>query len=306
MGSISAVVWQYRQDEPIRAQRIYLEYSLSSLNATDQSITDLIQSFQVAGAKTNSIYQEKTSPTDAGYEEIILDLQKTSGSIDSIKNLILSQKSQLFKVIPQDQYTQLNLELLNYYTSIEKNLDNIAGKNRQIKEIITAAGPTFFPPQVTDEALWETGKEDSITNYYKQNKTQINIALSNLAQVTPSPEFTAYHQTQINYLENFTKTADEIISIFSEKDTEEVPKIEKAYQTNTRAKIQLEPLSQTLHQERLKVFSTKSVLDQLAGTNLVKNSLGRQIWELTRNLPETKTDIITRFIQTILQARQTG
>lgn len=307
VGTVSAAFWQYRKDEPIRAQRNYLEYSLYGLNTTQESISDLLQSFQIAGDKTSSIYQQAAAPlSDFGYETIITDLEKTGDNIEAIKKLISSQKSQLFILIPQDRYSELNMELLNYYTSVEKTLDQITSKNRQIKEIIISAGPTFFLPNITDENLWETGNEEAIANYYKQNKSHINIALANLTQISPPEEFTNYHQNQIKYLENFAKTADEITAILSEKDTLEIPKIEKAYQEMISAKLELEPQSLALHQQRLRVLSMKNMLDQLAGTNLAKNSLGSQITDLLWGLPETKTDIITKFVNTILQARQTG
>lgn len=319
-GAVSAFsFWQYYKEAPLRAENHYLEVAISGFTSSKSSLSEIIGSFQVAGAKVKAVDTLKEStPTAEGYYVNLGDIEKAISQVESTQKSLLDQKNQLSKLAVPAKFEVVRKDLLAYYNGSTALLDGFLAEQNFQKEILVASGTGFYLPVLTDETLWQNQKPQPIIDYYEGKKRQANITLSDLSRLTVPDDFRSYYDTQIAYLELLVNVGSDITKTLSgtgETGKDSVPQIEKAYQILQQAKIKNESLSGELLAQKLKVFDKKRNLEKFAQINIAQNALQAKLTDLYQNQPQPKTyqipQTVIRFIgnfpagQNFLQALQT-
>ncbi len=293
-GAISAFsFWQYFKEAPLRTENHYLEVAIGGFSSSKNSLSEILASFQVAGAKVKAIdILKEATPTAEGYYVTLDDIGKAIAQVESTQKSLLDQKNQLSKLEVPDKFQSIRKDLLSYYNESSTLLDSLLSEQNFQKEILVASGTGFYLPVLTDETLWQNQKPQPIIDYYEDKKRQANITLSDLSALTVPADFKTYYDTQIAYLELLVNVASDInktLSAANETGKDSVPQIEKAYQILQQAKIKNEGLSGQLLAEKLKVFDKKRNLAKFAEVSISQNALQAKLADLYQNEPQPKT-----------------
>src|SRR3990167_6394210 len=128
-GSSALFYWQYQKETPIRQENTYLEQISTGFVSAEQSVNDLLNGFQVAGVKIQSVDQLKeASGSAAGFYVLLDNVDRTISSIESAKKNIAFQKEQLTKISTPSVFNELHSEVLTYYEDIKKEADDTLNK----------------------------------------------------------------------------------------------------------------------------------------------------------------------------------
>lgn len=304
LGFVSTLDYLWQKEASLRAKEKYLEVAKSSLNSSEQTISELLQIFKVAGVKIELTGEPvEGTPSPQGFFTSLDDLQRTLSFIEAGKNNLKFQKKFLIDNPPPKDFTELNNNLLDYINTAENSLAEISKDQNFAKDLLTALGPNFFLPTLINDALWEIAESDDIINYYQDIKLKADSALADLARLTVPLKFESFYQTQIAYLEHTTFVSDSIINTLKESesaDPETATRKEKAYQLlNTQRSIN-EELSQKILGEKLKLVDLRENLERLAVVSLKQNSLQGNLNDLSSSLPEKRISV--DFSQRILDS----
>jgi len=285
LGIFSALAYYKYRVEPFEKARIqYLDIASGGFNSTKDSLEDILVSFKVAGEKVDVINSQKESTGSAsGFSVILDDITKTILKIESTQKNILFQKKLLQEKLVPPQYSELNINLVNYYQNSETLLTQIYNEHLFLKEIFTATGSNFYSNNITNEFLWRGGNKEDIINYYKNTKLQANATLENLSKLDVPDDFRNYYNLQISYLELIVKISDNVIGILNqedEKNPDNATQIEKAYQLVIGARRQNETLTTQLLAERLKLVNLKQNFAKFATIKISQKSVEDQIADI--------------------------
>lgn len=314
----SLFYYQYKKDEPLRAQNQYLQFLSGGFGTTRQSLSETIESYQVAGARVKFIDSIKeATPQAAGYYASLDDVEKSITKIDTLQKNIRFQRNQLKKEIPPQDFKTLSGDMAKYYETSIQILESLQKEQQFASQMLKASGLSFYLPTLTNEILWVSKDVGAIKAYYESKKIEANTALAQLSGLTVPQEFKLYYNNQIAFLTLFVESSNKIIDTLNKEDDKNpdvATQIEQAYQILNHAKKDNEKISQQLLLERLKVFDTKRNLDKFAQINLMSLSLGSRINQLVQVQEQPKTDriyqaIITklnRFIPDFLPGLQIG
>src|SRR3990167_3594644 len=128
-GSSTLFYWQYQKETPIRQENAYLEKISTGFVSAQQSVNDLLNGFQVAGVKIQSVDQLKeASGAAAGFYVLLDNVDRTISSIESAKKNIAFQKEQLTKISTPSVFNELHSEVFAYYEDIKKEADDTLNK----------------------------------------------------------------------------------------------------------------------------------------------------------------------------------
>src|SRR3990167_2377090 len=274
LGFLSSLFYyQFKLDEPLRAQNQYLENVIGSFSQTKQSVNETRQSFQVAGANIKFVDNLKEStPQAAGYYTYLNDIDSTRAKIDSLEKNIRYQKTQSRRTDVPVKFQSVTDDLNNFYDISLNILQQSKSEQTFAKEMLSATGLSFYLPVLADEAMWASLDTKQIKSYYENKKLEANTSLTALAKLTVPPEFKPYYDAQIAYLTLFVETGGKVVDILNlpdDKDPEAATQLEKAYQVLNSAKSQNEPIAQTLLAQRLKVFDQKRNYERFAQINIM-------------------------------------
>ncbi|MDO8487045.1 MAG: hypothetical protein Q7S45_02020 [Candidatus Curtissbacteria bacterium] len=310
-GAASAFsFWQYYKEAPLRTENHYLEVAISGFTSSKNSLSEIIGSFQVAGAKVKAVdILKEATPTPQGYYVSLNDIEKAISQVESTQKSLLEQKNQLSKLEVPDKFQAIRKDLFAYYNGSAILLDGFLADQNFQREILIASGTGFYLPVLTDETLWPNQKPQPIIDYYEAKKRQANITLSDLSRLTVPDGFKTYYDTQIAYLELLVNVASDITKTLSganETEKDSVPQIEKAYQILQQAKIKNEGLSGQLLSQKLKVFDKKRNLEKFAQVNITQNALQAKLTDLYQNQPQPKTYQIPQTVIKVISNLPAG
>ena len=304
----SLYYYQYTKEAPLRTQNQFLDTAIVGFNSTEQSFSEMLASYQVAGAKINSVPNAKqdsgrlSSSSSIAFFTALDGIEKTIAQTQLIQKNVISAKDNLLSQELTDTYDKLHQNLINFYDNLVSALEQTKQDEISLKEIIVASGPNFYLPNLTQEGLWEGQKKEEIINFYQNSKEEADTALADLAKIKDSDDFLAYYQLQITYLERLVNLADNIINTMSQADlpeTQEATQIEKSYQLLVGAERENEETAQKILAEKLRLFDAKKNLAKFAPLTIAQNSIKSQLTEARQNLPRPKN-----YWQRILQGLQ--
>lgn len=287
IGFISALMyWQYSKEAPLRAENTYLQVATDGFSSTAQAVTEVFETFQVAGAKTvavDSLKEASSSVMAEGYPILLQDIDKTVAKIEAAQKVITNKKLDLKSQITPLKFDQLNASLLSFYDSALENLENSKRENLFAKDMLLSLGQTLYLPTIADETLWTLQNKQQILGYYQSKKEELNGALAALSKLDTPETFKTYYQLQIEYMTKLAVLSDEIIKVLSQEDDknpDNALQVEKAYQILTRAKKENEPFSQKLLEERGKAFDLKRNFELYAPVKIAQNSLEQELTDI--------------------------
>lgn len=310
LGFLSSLIYyQYKKDEPLRVENHYLQNAIGAFSQTKQALDETLQSFQVAGAKIKLIDSLKEStPQAAGYWTQLDDLDRTMAKIDALEKNIRYQNAQIKKQEIPEKFKSTTEDLANFYQTGLTILEAAHREQQFAKDILIASSLNFYLPVLTDEAMWTHKDSKQISAYYESKKTEANSALTALAKLSVPDDFKLYYNNQIAYLTIFVETGSKIIDTLNQKEDpnpENATQIEKAYQILNAAKGQNQKISQTLLNERLKVYDPKRNLERFAQMNIMASSINSRMTDLASWQREPKTDqilqVLQKYFYTLLQ-----
>jgi len=291
-GSSTLFYWQYQKETPIRQENAYLEKISTGFISAEQSVNDVLNGFQVAGAKVQSVDKLKeASNSAAGFYVLLDNVDRTIASIESAQKNIVFQKEQLTKIPTPSVFNELRNQLLTYYDESLNLFDNLLKKHRFAKDFLIASGPNFYLPILSSESLWQTGKNDEIITYYENIKKEADETLNKLFHLSPPEDFQEQFKTQVAYLELLVKTANSVLVLLSQSDdqnTENATQIEKAYQVVVGAHRENEKLSEKLLNTRFDLVSAKQNLEKFTSVRIRQNSLTSNLEDIYQKRQQIK------------------
>ena len=287
IGAVGAGV--YLVQTPKIAAKNYLETATASFISTQGSISALLESFQVAGARTQTIDTLKESSQSAsGYLISVGDVVKSADTIDVTKRLIGAQQAQIKSLKVPGQYKKVNGNIEEYQQIALSSLNGVEADVKFQKDLLLILGSSFYLPSLSDESIWKEKNNEAIIAYYEKTKLDAQVAQEKLNSLTPPPKYEKYYALQKLYLEKLLQVSDNILKILKEgedQNLENASQIEKAYQVLVGARRENEQLSGDLLTEKLKLFATKTNLEKLADVRLREDSIKQELEQLATTLP---------------------
>lgn len=300
-GSTALFYWRYQKEQPIRLENSYLEIAGSGFFSAQQSVNDLLAGFQVAGTKTDIVNDLKeASASSSGFFVLTDQLDRTIASIESAGENVSFQKNQLRQTQTPSRFTDLNNRLLSFYDKSIGVFDSLKSRHQFAKEFLLSAGPNFYLQVLSDEALWQTGKNEEIIAYFENIKTEANDSLRKLSELEPPEDFKGQFQTQVSYMELLVKMADNIISILSQQEdlnVENATQLEKAYQVLIGARRENEIFREELISARSELFSPEGNLLQFGPLRIDENTLTSDLENINIQRKQVKTYKLPVFLQ---------
>lgn len=305
-GSGSAFFYYvYRKEAPIRLENAYLETASSGLISLDQSLNDLVKGFQVAGVKIEAVDKLKeASAAPSGFYVALDDLDKTIATIETTQKNISFVRQQLTNGSSFAKFANINEGLIVLYDQTWQLLENMAIEHRFAKEFLLASGADFYLPVLTNESLWQEGRNLQIIDYYQNLRSKANETLAKLAKLSPPDKFQEQYSTQIKYLELLVNTSTNIINLLSgaeDSNKENASQLEKSYQVLIGAQRENQEISQRLLNLKLSLVSPKENLEKLAPATLIKNSLKERLSEAIAGQRPLKTSKFPNIIRKYLK-----
>jgi len=293
-GIISALFfYQYNLEAPIRAENQYVETAESGFIATKQSINEMLDAFNVAGAKIKIFDNLKEgSAAASGFSTSLDDVNRNISNIETVRGNVIIQKNQLGKFKTPQKFEKINQELLSFYSETTSAIDKLYNQHKFARDLLMSLGPNLYLPVLSENTLWQDGKNEEITAYYQSLKSDANEALARLSRLDPPDEFTSHVKAQTAYLELLVKTADAITNILSQKDDqngENPTQVEKAYQVLSEANKENAALPEKLLSQKLKLFSVKENLEKFAAVKIHQGSLERKLNDISREQTQIRT-----------------
>ena len=300
-GSTAFFYWRYQKEQPIRLENSYLEITGSGFFSAQQSVNDLLAGFQVAGTKTDIVNDLKeASASSSGFFVLVDQLDRTIASIESAQKNISFQKNQLRQTQAPLKFTDLNNRLLSFYDKSIEVFDSLKNRHQFAKEFLLSAGPNFYLQVLSDEAMWQTGKNVEIIAYFENIKTEANDSLRKLSELEPPEDFKGQFQTQVSYMELLVKMADNIISLLSaqeDSNVENATQLEKAYQVLIGARRENEIFREELISARSELFSPEGNLQQFGPLRIDENALTSDLENINAQRKQAKTYKLPVFLQ---------
>lgn len=289
VGTFSAFYYQYQKVQPQILKYEYLQQIGGDFTSANQSVNEVLTAFKVAGAKVQIVdkLQETPQATASGFYVALDDLEKTSSLLDQTQQALANKQQDLEEKSAPLEFATLAVEIAAFYTNSQIVISELYADQIFAKELLLASGPKFYLPALTDDKLWDNPDKKAIISYYQAQKDDANIALTNLAQLSPPPHFQEYYAAQIEYLTRLVVLSDNIINTLSVSDSnnvEDATQIEIAYQYLTIARRENELVSQKLLQEKLKLVDVGENLNKMAQVELQKDYLHQNLttaFELT-------------------------
>lgn len=290
VGTISALMyWQYKTEAPIRAEIQYLEVANGGFNATRQSVSEVLQTFQIAGAKTvivDSLREASSSVIPTGYTILLEDIDKTIAKVENAQKVIKNKKLDIKKLEIPLKFETVNQDLFSFYDEADKTLESSRSDQLFAKEMLIAIGQNLYIPTLSDETIWAENDAEKIKKYYQGKKEEINKSFDSLSKLAVPPKFKGYYDNQIIYLTTLATLSDKIATKLSEagdKNPENATQVEIAYQALNSAKKETEVLDKKLLEEKLKSFDLKRNYDIYAAVKIKENSLEQRFADIYQN-----------------------
>ena len=290
----SLLYYESEKEAPIRKQERYLQNATNTLVAINQSVDEVLSSFQVAGAKIQLVDNLKESSASAsGFFTSLDDLERSLSKLELMNKNTQSWKVSFSENNPPENLTETNATIVNFFNNTQKDIEGIYNEQSFIKDILYASGPSFYLPILTDETIWKQNNKDAIVNYYKEVKLQADETLKSLSKLTPPEVYKSYFNTQSAYLTLLVNVSDKITNTLAQKDSqnpEDATQVEKAYQQLILAKKENEKLADTLLVEKKKIFDIARNQEKFSKIKVQQKLLLSSLQQKYEALPPTKID----------------
>ena len=278
VGTLSALVFYYKKDiEPQIVASNFVESASVGLISSKQSLNDVLETFQVAGAKVAIVdnLQNSTNPQTAYFIDLS-DKQKLLSKVGSAKQNVVFQKQQLQKANVGPGLKSITDDLVAYYEQSEASYSQTEKDHQFFKDVLLALGPDFYLPILSKDSVWESNDKAKIKDYYEGKKIKAQDALTNLAKFSPEADFKDYYNAQLAYLELFVKVSTDITNTLNsnlEIKPDSATDVELAYQQLVNAQKENSKIATNLLAEKKRLLELKENLSRFAAVRYQSNSL---------------------------------
>lgn len=278
IGTLSAFVFYYKKNiEPQIIASNYIESASTGFISSKQSLNDVLETFQVAGAKVAVVdnLQNSTNPQTAYFIDLA-DKQKLLSKIDLARQNVEFQKQQLQRANVPAELKSLTNDLISYYDLSEDSFNQTEKDHQFFKSVLLALGPDFYLPVLTDDSVWESNDKIKIKNYYEDKKLKAQDALTNMSGLSPEADFKDYYNAELAYLELFVKVSTDITNTLSsnpEVGPDSATGVERAYQQLVNAQKENNGISSNLLSEKKRLLELKENLNKFAAVRYQANAI---------------------------------
>lgn len=278
IGALSAMIFYYKKNiEPQILASNYLESASVGFMSSKQSLNDVLETFQVAGAKVATVDNLQNSPNpQEAYFIDLADKQKLLSKIGLAKQNVQFQKQQLQKTRVLPDLQNITNDLVGYYNQSEAAFNQTEKDHEFFKSVLIALGPDFYLPVLTKDSVWADGDINKIKNYYADKKLKAQDALANLSRLSPEDDFKGYYTAELSYLELFVKVSTDITNTLNSKSEikpDSATEVERAYQQLINAQKENIAISSNLLAQKKHLLELKENLNRFAAVRYRANSL---------------------------------
>ncbi len=304
IGALSATIFYYKKNiEPQIIASNYLESASTGFISSKQSLNDVLETFQVAGAKVATVDNLQNSPKhQEAYFIDLADKQKLLSKISLAKQNVQFQKQQLQKARVLPELQNITNDLVSYYNQSEVAFNQTEKDHEFFKSVLIALGPDFYLPVLTNDSVWTDGDINKIKNYYADKKLKAQDALANLTKLSPEADFRGYYNAELAYLELFVKVSTDITNTLNSKleiKPDSATDVERAYQQLINAQKENIAISGNLLAEKKHLLELKENLNKFAAVRYQANSLETRLKD--ENSKYTGNKSLAPKMQKILQ-----
>jgi hypothetical protein len=278
IGTLSALIFYYKKNvEPQVIASNFIESASAGFISSKQSLNDVLETFQVAGAKVATVdnLQNSTNPQTAYFIDLA-DKQKLLSKISSAKQNAQFQRQQLQKAHVQLELQGITTDLINYYNQSEAAFNQTEKDHQFFKNVLLALGPDFYLPVLSSDSVWGSDDKTKIKDYYEGKKIKAQDALASLANLSIEADFKDYYNTELAYLELFVKVSTDITNTLNSNPQTKpnlATDIERAYQQLINAQKENSTISSNLLSEKRRLLELKENLNKFAAVRYQANSL---------------------------------
>lgn len=281
-GLLSAAFFYYTKTiQPQIAAADFIQTTSVGFISTKQSLNDVLSTFQVAGEKVSVIDNlQNNQNAQEGFFVDLADKQKLLEKIRLTKQNVQFQKSMLQKEAVPPVFQNLTRDLINYYSQSEELLGQTEKNHQFFKDMLLALGSDFYLPILSDDSVWKSKDPQKVLAYYEDKKAKAQNALTNIARLSPQPDFKDYYNDEVAYLELFVNLSSDITSTLKlkqEQKPDEAEPLEQAYQKLINAKTKNSEIAANLLAEKEKLLVLNENLDRFASVRFQANSLESRI-----------------------------
>lgn len=278
IGTLSALIFYYKKNiEPQVLASNFIESASTGFISSKQSLNDVLETFQVAGAKVATVdnLQNSASPQEAYFIDLA-DKQKLLSKISLAKQNVQFQRQQLQKTHSLPGLQSITSDLINYYEQSEASFDQTEKDHEFFKNVLLALGPDFYLPTLSKDSVWEKGDKAKIKEYYEGKKLKAQDALANISSFSPEADFKDYYNAEIAYLELVVKVSTDMTNTLNsnpEEKPDSASVVERAYQQLVNAQKENNAISINLLAEKRRLLELKENLNKFAAVRYQANSL---------------------------------
>lgn len=278
IGTLSALAFYYKKNiEPQITASNFLESASAGFISSKQSLNDILETFQVAGAKVAMVDNlQNSNNSQEAYFIDLADKQKLLSKISLAKQNIQFQRQQLQKAHVRPELQSVTADLISYYDQSEASFNQTEKDHRFFKDVLLALGPDFYLPVLSSDPVWESGDKTKIKDYYEGKKLKAQDALTNLSNLSPGDDFRSYYNAEIAYLELLVKVSTDITNTLNSNPQikpDSATSVELAYQQLINAQKENSNISNNLLAEKKRLLELKENLNKFAAVRYQANSL---------------------------------
>lgn len=284
IGTLSALIFYYKKSiEPQIIASNFVESASIGLISSKQSLNDVLETFQVAGAKVAIVdnLQNSTNPQTAYFIDLA-DKQKLLSKVTSAKQNVIFQRHQLQKIHIQPGLESITGDLINFYEKSEASFSQTEKDHQFFKDVLLALGPDFYLPVLSKDSVWESNDKVKIKDYYEGKKLKAQDALTSLTRLSPEADFKDYYNAELAYLELFVKASTDITNTLNSNlqiKPDSATDIEIAYGQLINAQKENSKIATNLLGEKRRLLELKDNLNKFAAVRYQANSLEARLRE---------------------------
>lgn len=260
-----------------QTKKDFVQRAFNTFTTGKNSLSDNLESFQVAGVTAKFLDEEKESSQAAqGYTITLSEEDKTIAKIESTILLLNTQKSDLEKQFTPLGYLDFKNKVIEYFDESIRALSQLKDEHKFAKDLILTLGADFYLPKLTQEGLWEQKDKEKVKDYYEMLAQEVQKTQTKIVLLSPPNNYQSFFKQQIEYLKTVENLSQNIITILSQddsKDPEEATQSEKAYQLMQLARSESEELSKSLITERFGAYEKQDNLAKFSKAKLLENTI---------------------------------
>lgn len=274
----------------------FVQRAVNTFTSGKNSLSDNLESFQVAGATTKFLDDAKESSQAAqGYLVTISEEDKTIARAENAILLLESQKNDLEKQFTPPEYDDIKIKIIEYFDESIKALSQTRDEHKFSKDLILTLGSDFYLPKLTQENLWEQNDKEKVKDFYKSLAQEVQKSQGKIVLLSPPETYKSFFKQQTEYLKIVENLSQNIIALLSQeepKNPDESTQLEKAYQMMQSAKRDSDLLSKSLLAERLSAYESKDNLAKFSKSKLLESSITLELQGLVGEVEFSQAPIM--------------